>query len=309
MNRGPYLFLGSFLGLALSWLAFVLMPQFTLGRAPVVEVKELAEQYPIARPGLARQGAEVYRANGCYTCHSQQVRPAGGVLEVLLAERGTNTALVIEALAKVQRGRPAADLAALLDKVPQVVASHVDLPKAQMLASLLNVGGAAAEVRLKVLGADLERGWGRRRSVAQDYIHDYPVMPGSQRLGPDLANIGLRQPSEEWHLWHLYNPAITTPKGSKSVMPPYRYLFETRRLEGPRSPSPDALKLPAEYSPGPDVEIVPRPEAKALVAYLLSLRSDVALFETPLPKDRTNAAPAAATNAPPSGVVTNAPAQ
>ena len=29
------------------------------------------------RPGLARQGEQVYRANGCFYCHSQQVRPKG----------------------------------------------------------------------------------------------------------------------------------------------------------------------------------------------------------------------------------------
>jgi hypothetical protein len=39
-------------------------------------------------------------------------------------------------------------------------------------------------------GADLARGWGRRRTVARDYLRDQPVMLGTVRFGPDLA-IGL----------------------------------------------------------------------------------------------------------------------
>ena len=43
---------------------------------------------------------------------------------------------------------------------------------------------AGAAVRAKV------------QSVDQDYLYDRPVMLGSQRVGPDLANIGRRQTNE-----------------------------------------------------------------------------------------------------------------
>jgi cytochrome c oxidase cbb3-type subunit II len=124
------------------------------------------------------------------------------------------------------------------------------------------------QVRPEDFGTDIQRGWGRRRSVARDYLRDKPVMLGTMRTGPDLTNIGVRQPSASWHMVHLYQPDITS-KGS--VMAPYPFLFEKRKLG--RLPSPDALPLSGIYSPGPDYEIVPRPEAKALVAYLLSLKS------------------------------------
>ena len=62
-------------------------------------------------------------------------------------------------------------------------------------------------------------------------------------------------------------------------MPPYRFLFEKRKL-GPQ-PSPDALPLAGIYSPGPGYEIVPKPEGKALVAYLLSLKATTPLPEAP----------------------------
>jgi cytochrome c oxidase cbb3-type subunit 2 len=99
-------------------------------------------------------------------------------------------------------------------------------------------------------------------------------MLGTMRTGPDLTNIGLRQTSAEWHLRHLYNPRITSPG---SIMPPFPFLFEKRKI-GLR-PSPDALKLTGVFAPEPGYEIVPRPEATALVQYLLSLKAN-----TPLPE-------------------------
>lgn len=122
--------------------------------------------------------------------------------------------------------------------------------------------------------------------MAQDYLRDQPVMLGRLRIGPDLANIGVRMGAGntnvepgmvEYHLKHLYHPRTVVPK---SVMPAYPYLFEKRRIEG--APSPRALKLEGEYAPEEGYEIVPTPDAEALVAYLLSLRSDVPLPEAPV---------------------------
>jgi cytochrome c oxidase cbb3-type subunit 2 len=62
-------------------------------------------------------------------------------------------------------------------------------------------------------------------------------------------------------------------------------------------PSPDALQLPGEFAPPPGFEIVPKPEARALVAYLSSLRTDAVLFEAPMTAPSAPAA-ATATNTP-----------
>jgi cytochrome c oxidase cbb3-type subunit 2 len=148
-------------------------------------------------------------------------------------------------------------------------------------------------VRDRSFGTDLKRGFGPRFTVAQDYLGDSTVMLGLQRIGPDLANISLRQPDTSWHLRHLYDPQSVVPR---SLMPPYRYLFEKRRLAPGQRPSEGALKLdntPEGY------EIVPSDSATALAAYLVSLRSHVDLFEAPLPQSKTagtNAAPGQATN-------------
>ena len=70
-------------------------------------------------------------------------------------------------------------------------------------------------------------------------------------------------------------------------MPPYRFLFEKRARSANAPASADALTIDA----GPDFEIVPRQEARELVAYLLSLRSEANLLEAPLPTVSTNEVP------------------
>lgn len=114
------------------------------------------------------------------------------------------------------------------------------------------------------LGPDQARGWGRP-SVPGDYRYDTPHLLGTMRTGPDLFNIAVRQPSRDWHLGHLYQPRAYL---DGSIMPAYPYLFEQRR--GPAQPGEVVVSLP----PGivePGVRVVAKPEAVALVDYLLSL--------------------------------------
>jgi cytochrome c oxidase cbb3-type subunit II len=132
------------------------------------------------------------------------------------------------------------------------------------------------QVRRPGYGADDERGWGDRQSVARDYINQEVVQLGTMRTGPDLMTIGQRQPSREWHHLHLYNPQITSPG---SNMPPYPFLYETRRIENGRSSR--ALNLSGDFAPPEGYEVVPTPRAEALVEYLLSLRMDYDLPEAP----------------------------
>jgi cytochrome c oxidase cbb3-type subunit 2 len=142
------------------------------------------------------------------------------------------------------------------------------------------------QVRDEQNGTDIERGWGPRRTVARDYIFEQPPLLGSSRLGPDLANVGSakwrNEPADEdvkykpakrdaaWQLLHLYAPRTIV---KESNMPPYRYLFEKRKIGGQRSV--DALDVPVEDG----YEVVPKPEAKKLVGYLLSLDKSHALKE------------------------------
>ena len=138
------------------------------------------------------------------------------------------------------------------------------------------------QVRPKGYGNDYERGWGRRRTVAQDYLRDYPVQLGSLRLGSDLANVSSRQPSAAQLLKLLYNPRSVNPD---SRMPRHAFLFEKRVLASGARPDPNALPLDSAEA---GYQVIPTADAHALVAYLMSLRADAQLFEAPFPVIPTN---------------------
>jgi cbb3-type cytochrome oxidase cytochrome c subunit len=304
MNHGPLIFLAAFFALAGSWCGLVLAPQLQIGQLQQASALGTGARYPLARPGLAQQGLQVYRANGCAYCHSQQVGQTGTVLEVALLDAGTNYAAAAAALLKLEEtptNQPAvltpappsagdmevSSKTSLLGRLPRAVLCSSTREAANAAIKTLNATGAKAELWIVPVGPDLARGWGRRRTVAEDFLFDSPVMPGSQRIGPDLANVGARLPDARWHLRHLYAPRLVE---KSSTMPPYRFLFEQRKIG--LAPSPEALALPAELAPPPGCEIIPKPEARALAAYLLSLRADAPLFVAPLTVASTNAAPA-----------------
>jgi len=134
------------------------------------------------------------------------------------------------------------------------------------------------QVRQVGYGSDLERGWGARPTVARDYMRENPAFLGTMRTGPDLANIGARQPSVMWHHQHLYQPGTVSPG---SIMPSYRYLYRLQKIEGQRSAN--AIDLLPPDNPPDGYEVVPTYEAEALVAYLLSLNRNYPLPEAPEP--------------------------
>ncbi|MBI2926354.1 MAG: cbb3-type cytochrome c oxidase subunit II [Verrucomicrobia bacterium] len=303
MNYGALIFLGVFVTLVSSWCGLVLAPHFQLGRQEPVEIKETGLLYPPARPGLAAQGREVYVANGCAYCHSQQVRQTGTELGVQLKGWGSGTNEVIDAIVKAQSKpdpsaalvvmtnnavgvvravRPDLDGAAalaLLEQAPKPLLEKVSLSEASVALRKFDKSGLEVVLApIKPLGPDIERGWGRRRSVAQDYLRDRPLQLGSQRIGPDLTNFGARQTNALAVLKHLVEPQSVVPG---SVMPPYRFLFDKRKLLSGQTPAEGAV---LESEGGVDFEYVPRAEAHALTAYLLSLRAEEILPETPMSK-------------------------
>jgi cytochrome c oxidase cbb3-type subunit II len=110
---------------------------------------------------------------------------------------------------------------------------------------------------------DADRGWGRA-PVAGDYYYDRPHLLGSMRTGPDLFNIGARQPSVDWHLGHLYQPRAYVPA---STMPPYAFLFD---IKDKAEPGDRVVNLPPERAPKGKV-VVAQSRALDLAAYLIAL--------------------------------------
>lgn len=280
MNNGPFLFLGSFVALLLSWLGIVVAPQVQLRDLQPARNETTGKFHPSQRLGLARQGAEVYRANGCNACHSQQVRQTGYGFEAVVEKAGTDEEALTRALMSLDQAIP--EGIGYLDG-DKIELGPIDLGRRTRLEQMIDkakIGDHEAKIRfdLKPVGADIARGWGTRASVARDYLYEDTLMLGNLRIGPDLSNVGARLPDAQWHLKHLYHPR-TTVEGS--TMPAYQFLFKVRPVG--EAPSPQALKLDSEFAPVAGYEVVPTAEALALVAYLQSLKVTEPLHEAPAP--------------------------
>jgi len=104
-----------------------------------------------------------------------------------------------------------------------------------------------------------------RPSAPGDFKYQTPELLGSERTGPDLTNIGVRQPSSVWQYIHLYNPRAVVPE---SIMPSFNWLFHVV-AQAPTGVIP--VPLPKAYAPAHGA-VVPTHQAEALIAYLASLK-------------------------------------
>jgi len=110
-----------------------------------------------------------------------------------------------------------------------------------------------------------------RPSDPTDYADATPPLVGTERTGPDLANVGIRQPSVMWNLLHLFNPRSMVPD---SVMPGFPWYFEiVDRAQAPTGPNAYVLVLGEPFLP-PGKVALPNREALDLVAYLETLKQE-----------------------------------
>ncbi|MEO6948655.1 MAG: cbb3-type cytochrome c oxidase subunit II [Ginsengibacter sp.] len=126
----------------------------------------------------------------------------------------------------------------------------------------------------QVRNLDMDKVWGSRPSVAADYAlnrrtdlwRNTATLMGTERTGPDLINIGNRQPSVDWQLLHLFQPRAVV---KQSIMPSYKWMFIYK--EKPLK-TDKVVNVPDEYMKGKKGKWVAGPEALQLVSYLLSLK-------------------------------------
>src|SRR5271167_3210589 len=88
MKSGCAVFIAVLIALGSSWTGFVLGPSLQLGRARLTTVLNSTDPYPVQRTGEATLGLQVYRANGCAACHTEQVGQDGVAFEVVLMSAG-----------------------------------------------------------------------------------------------------------------------------------------------------------------------------------------------------------------------------
>ncbi|WP_347158775.1 cytochrome c [Pontibacter chitinilyticus] len=150
-----------------------------------------------------------------------------------------------------------------------------------MAGKLLYISNGCAYCHTQqVRNIEMDKVWGQRPSIAADYAafhrtdfwRNTATLMGTERTGPDLANVGSRQPSEAWHLLHLYQPRAVV---GQSIMPAYPWMFEEKaELED----GDVEIQVPAEFRKGVKGKLVATEDAMHLVAYLQSLK------QTPLPE-------------------------
>jgi cytochrome c oxidase cbb3-type subunit 2 len=201
MARTSLVALGAFAIMASAITVLVVIPKMLLR-----QVKAPAQLQPYTPQQLA--GREVYIANGCVYCHSQQVRD------------------------------PA-------------------------------------------FTTDVDRGWGSRATVPEDYVYDRPHLLGTMRTGPDLINVGQRLPDLDWHLIHLYDPRSLN---EWSTMPAFPFLFEERKPGDVRA-GERVIRIPGPRAPK-GVVIVAKPEAIHLADYLMSLKRQYPVADSLKATDR-----------------------
>lgn len=199
-HRNHWLLLGTiFFGFV--FLAIII----AIGPAYWVQIQVELQSTPTPLTALQQRGLDVYIAEGCVGCHTQQVRPIP--------------------MDKVW-GRPSAP------------------------SDYANLGPM---------------------DVWRPYA---PAVLGSERVGPDLSDVGARQPSETWQYMHLYNPRAVV---KASIMPAFPWLFTVTE-----HPADDAVVVPVSppYAPT-NGKVVPNERGKALVAYLLSLHQQAEKTQSP----------------------------
>ncbi len=131
----------------------------------------------------------------------------------------------------------------------------------------------------QVRNVEMDKMFGSRPGMAADYANigrtsfwqNTATLMGTERTGPDLTDVGNRQPGIDWNLMHLYNPRSVV---AQSIMPSYEWLFEIK--ENP-SNADVVVNVPQEFLNGKKGKVVAKKEALQLLAYLQSLK------QTPLP--------------------------
>ena len=285
------LFLGIFGIFAFSWLGMTVVPNLQIGALNPQTDEDGGDVYPSPVSGMARRGAQVYAANGCAYCHSQQVRPDYGGSDIERKwgqRRSAPRDYIFEPVVLLGKMRTGPDLAnvghreALQEKGAATPAPGASAAPAASPAAPAASTAPATAVAGASPASSPSLGASPAAAVAAASPSASPLPAAGSQPAPNVPTTapamvadvsGLTadgQPlpySAAWHHRHLYSPRSIS---EDSNMPAFRFLYEKRRISG--IISPDALNFVGDNDENPQTgwEIVPSYDAKCLVAYLMS---------------------------------------
>lgn len=308
---------GLFATFAFSWVGLALIPNYQIGHLDPQMDEEGTDIYPMPQSGMAERGRHIFAANGCFYCHSQQLRPdyiasdldrtrdfnknqKWGVRRsaprdyvfdrpVLLGKERTGPDLANigksapgeDQTAAAPSASPAASPAqAAAGGSPAVATS----PAAGSPSPVASPAAAVAAAAPSASPAASPAAASPAASVAPAQNAQTASSPAAGSAVPETKP-GEQPPySAAWHHQHLYSPRSIN---QDSNMPAYRFLYQKRRITG--EPSLDALKLVGRDAPPENWEIIPTYDAKCLVAFLMSRDQSHPLKEV---KSATSSSPA-----------------
>ena len=315
------LVLGIFGTFGFSWIGLILVPNFQIGHLNPQMDEEGTDVYPAPRSGMAERGRRVYIANGCYYCHTQQVRayyaaadidrkwgerrsaPRDYIFDrpVLLGKERMGPDLAnIGKRAPAEGEAPTAANAAMTAPTsgasPAPPEQSPGAPPAQPGASPAQSPGAAPAQSPTTGNAPPAQSPAPAPPPGASSTPAQPNAPPAPSASPNPVPGEALPYSAAWHHRHLYAPRSIT---IDSNMPAFRFLYEKRHIGG--QPSADALQLTGENAPPEGWEIIPTYDAQCLVAYLISLDQSHPLKEVKTPGGAPAPAPGAPPAAPPAG--------
>ena len=291
------LFLGIFGTFAFSWVGLLLIPNYQIGHLDPQSDEEGTDIFPLPKSGMAERGRQIYAANGCMYCHSQQVRAdyaASDIERKWGVRRSAPRDYIFERPALLGKARKGPDLSNIGKRAPsddQNAPPPASTGPATSPSPAANPPTAATSPAASppaTAGAPpatspaASPAASPAPAVAANVPAPAPTNATTALVPPPPANsaatsatsadttvgpTGAPIPySAPWHHLHLYSPRSVV---MDSNMPASHFLYEKRRVSGERSA--DALKLIGPDAPEDGWEIVPTYDAKCLVAYIMSL--------------------------------------
>lgn len=324
------LFLGIFGTFAFSWVGLTVIPNWQIGHLNPQSDEEGTDIYPLPQSGMVTRGAQVYAANGCTYCHSQQVRAeySGADIERKWGDRRSAPRDYIfkrpVLIGKMRMGQDLANIGARAPKEeesppptggaspapqgaappgapPPAAASPPPSTSPAKAAAAASPGSAAAKVPTSPAPVASSGSPSPKAPGA--------AVPGTGGASPSPAAAAAAgspaaspSPSAPWPeqteglppmysaAWHHVHLYSPRSVNFDSNMPSYRFLYRKRRITDARSL--EALQLTGSDAPPQGWEVVPTFDAQCLVAYLMALNQS-----HPLKDVRSAGAPAAASPA------------
>jgi len=328
------LVLGILATLAFSWLGLAYIPDLQIGHLDPQSDEEGTDIYPMPKSGMAERGRRIYVANGCFYCHSEQLRADYAAADI---DRLRDAALspppkwgdrrsaprdyIFDRPALLGKMRMGPDLANIGKAAP---AEQEAAPPQPSPANAAAPGASPPPTNASPLPANAAAQQDAKPAVQPSTPPAPAASPAPTNASPPPANAAqqnAKPPAQPVTSPPPASPAqaaaAPSPAASPSESPvPYSAAWHHQHLYAPRSlnldsdmpaykflyekrrvggeQSADAIKLRGEGAPGEGWEIVPTYDAKCLVAYLMSLNQSHPLNEVKSAAAPPAASPAAA---------------